>query len=906
MENKFENTIILIDGSSFLYRAYYGLTPMHSAKGVAVQAVFGFCRMIKKIMNTFKPHYMALVWDSKGKTVRHELYENYKSTRQAPPSDLFLQKELIQQFADLISLKQIEHPGIEADDLMFSLAQDLRKQGYNILLITSDKDMGQMVEGDIIIFDPFKDSFIDAKKLEEKYGFPISKLVFYFALIGDSSDNIPGVRGIGPKGATDLVKQFDSLTDLYNNIEKVPKERTRHLLLESRDDAFLSEKLFKLHYYPQSLVGQDFIFDENKWPQARPLFEELNFKSLLKDLPLPTTAVTEIASTEREFVHGRYHFITVVMHEQLQEIVELFKTHKVCALDTETDSLRALESNLLGISVCFQASTAYYIPYGHHNTQQLTKAEVLTALKPFLEDATIQKYFHHAKYDQKVLYRAGIEVKGITFDTLIAASLVTPDWQRIGLKALSDFYFHEPMLSYEEVVKARGYKNFAEVPLKLATDYAAGDAHQTWQLVPVLKKELKEHDQTKLYYEIELPLIQVLYAMEKEGIILDVSVLKKLDEHVSRDLINLRKQIIDLVGEQWRDINLNSSKQLEELLFVYLHLAPVKKTIQKTGYSTDQEVLKELAKTHPVPSLVVKYRELAKLKNTYIDSLPEYINPETGRIHTTFRQTAVATGRLASFDPNLQNIPTSSPTDIYVRAAFKAPAGSVFLSADYSQIELRVLAYFSQDETLIKAFKENKDIHALTATVLFDVPLDQVTHEQRKVAKRINFSILYGLTPYGLSKDLDIPLSMARIYIDKYMAQFPGITKWMDQVIEETNQFGYVTTYWGRRRYISGIYEKNKSLYEAARRIAINTKAQGTAAELMKKGMIDLYAQLQQQNLHTKLVLQIHDELLLAVPENEIERVQKLVAQTLEHVVQWNIPLVITTRIGHDWHEVTK
>ncbi len=907
MKQKFnpEKTVFLVDGSSFLYRAYYAIRPMHTSKGVTVQAVYGFCRMINKLMKDFSPHYFAVVWDSKGKTVRQEMYQDYKATRQAPPSDLFEQKELIHKFTEAIKLKQVAKVGVEADDLMYSLAQDFHAHTFTTVLITSDKDMLQVVSDQVYVFDPFKDIVIDKIVAQEKFGFPVEKLPFYFALIGDSSDNIPGVRGIGPKTAEELVKQFNSLEDLYTNIDRVPKERTRELLTASRDNAFLSEKLFLLRYYDLETKKDEFEFKAEQWSFARPLFEELEFKSLLKELPQgPETIQKKILSE-----HKKYNFKAVTTKEQLDELCALIKEKQLVALDTETNSLKALEADLVGLSLCVEHKTAYYIPVGHRDAQtkellptQLPKEIIISALKPILEDKNIKKYLHHTNFDALVLYGAGIDLTGVVFDTLLAASLVMQDWQSIGLKSLSEFFLQESMLSYEDVVKNNGYKNFSFVPLELATEYAAADAHQTFSLVPHLQEQLKKFDQEKLFYDIEVPLVELLFSLEKEGIILNRQTLDLLNIRVTAELEQLKSDIIALIGEHNKNINLNSPKQLQELLFVELKLNPVKKTTEKKAYSTDQEVLQELAKVHIVPRLIMKYRELFKLKSTYIDALPSYINPKTGRVHTTFSQTSAATGRLASYDPNLQNVPAG----VEVRTAFEAPEKFIFLSADYSQIELRVLAYLSQDQTLIKAFLAGEDVHALTATVLFDVSLDNVTHDQRQVAKRINFSILYGLTPYGLSKDLDIPFNTAKQYIEKYLEQYPGVMAWMEKVVEETRNNGYVTTYWGRRRYLPGIYEKNRSLYELARRMAINTVAQGTAAEIMKIGMLNLSQKLNEKNLGAKILLQIHDELLLAVPEQEIVQTQKLVAETLQNVVNWNVPLVVTTRTGKNWEEVSK
>ncbi len=898
-DSKVQNSVFIIDGSSFLYRAYYSIRPLHAPDGKPVQAVYGFCRMIKKILDSYDPHFMVLVWDSKGKTARHDLYPEYKSTRQAVPNDLIAQKELIQRFADIISIPQLQMPGIEADDLMFSLAKELEHEQIDSILVTSDKDLRQALSERIEVLDPFKDEFITRQSLEQKIEFPISKLPFYYALLGDSSDNIPGVKGVGPKNAKELVQQFESLEDLYTNIDKVRSDRIRELCLTSRDNAFLSLELFLLRYHELHMSKASCMINPDTWKQAYPFFTELNFKSLLKNI---NQQPTEKKPTISEV--GNYQFITITQEEELRELCNQIKQAKKCAIDTETTGLTALAGVMVGISVCVEEGKAYYIPFGHKTSEtQLSRTLVFGLLKAVFEDTAIAKYLHHAKFDMLMLASEGIELKNVVFDTMIAANLVVEDGQRIGLKYLSSLYLQEPMMSFSDVVTGKDCKDFSYVPLPLATQYAAADAHQTLQLQRVFEKELEKKQLTQVFHDIEMPLMQVLFEMEREGIQLDTSILKTMSVAIDKELSSLHQQIIDLIGPTESCINLNSPKQLEELLFVKLQLPVVKKTAQKTGYSTDQDVLRVLATIHPVPGLIMRYRELFKLKSTYVDALQEYAYPETGKIHTTFSQTGVSTGRLSSSGPNLQNIPVDK---YHIRSAFKAPEGHLFLSADYSQIELRVLAYLSQDSTLLEAFAQNKDIHALTAAGLFGVPLDQVTHEQRQLGKRINFSILYGLTPHGLSKDLGITHALARNYIDTFMKQYQGVAAWMEKVIEETKSQGYVTTHWGRRRYLPGIYERNKSLYELAKRVAINTKAQGTAAEIMKLGMIKLATILKQEKWQAKIVLQIHDELLLHVPVAEALKIEKKVLEVLQTIVSWNVPLLATTRIGANWQEVTK
>lgn len=898
-----KNTIFLIDGSSFLYRAYYGTRPLHTSKGEPVQAVYSFCRMIKKLIDQFSLQYAALVWDSKGPTIRHQMYGDYKATRQAPPSDLFTQKERIVHFAELIGLHQISEIGYEADDLMFAVAKDMAAQGYKVVLVTADKDMGQTLTDSIFLFDYFKDQLLAKAAFEEKIGFPVEKLPFYFALLGDSSDNIPGVTGIGKKTAQELVTQFDSLEDLYVRIDTITSPRIKNTLLTNKDNAFLSRQLFLLTYVQTGTTLDNLALNAAQWNFARPLFMELEFKSLLQDVvATKEQQQTFIAQKIEDIKKKNFKRITTPL--ELGAVVAEIEAAQRVAIDTEGDGIDPLTCNLVGISLCTNEQVAYYIPFGHVTGEpQLPYEYVKSALASVLTDTKITKYFHHAKFDLHLLAAKGIEVKGPIFDTMIAASLVTKDWQRIGLKQLALFYFNEHMLTFEEVVKANKFGNFSRVPLELATYYAANDAYQTFKLAQLFKEELIKEGMQELFATIEMPLMYVLYAMETKGIYTDRSILQTLDVQLNLALAEIEQTIKTMVPESQAAINLNSPKQIEQLLFYELKLPPQKKSDKGTGYSTDQEVLEALAKLHPVPALILKYRELFKLQSTYAQSLQEYIHPRDQRIHSTFSQTRVATGRLASFDPNMQNIPASGP-GLAIRAAFKPIDGHVFIAADYSQIELRVLAYLSQDVALMKAFADGRDIHRETAARLFDVPFNQVTHDQRQIGKRINFSILYGLTPYGLSKDLDISYAQAKQYIDKYFAQFPGVRQWMDSIIQEVQQKGYVTTYWGRRRYIPAIYEKNRVLYEEAKRIAINTVAQGTAAEIVKLGMLALQEKLHEQG--AAMLLQIHDELLIEAPIQKTAAIEKMIKQTLEGITNWNVPLEATIKTGGNWQEVSK
>ncbi|HEX4068774.1 MAG TPA: DNA polymerase, partial [Candidatus Babeliales bacterium] len=646
----------------------------------------------------------------------------------------------------------------------------------------------------------------------------------------------------------------------------------------------------------------------------RSLFEELGFKSLL--VTAGETKEERARDIQQKIEYWKkYDFITVTTTQQLHEMCEHLINKGAFALDTETTGLSPLEVDLVGISFSVDEGVAYYVPCGHKTgEQQLSCDEILVILKPMLEDAQYKKYLHNAKYDQLVLSSHGIELAGVALDTLVGANLIIKEWQSAGLKKLSHAFFHEEMLTFEDVVrrqpdeaspKTGKYKDFSYVPLELASLYSCADSYQTYRLVAIIEdafaKDQKLHD---LYRNIEHPLIEVLYEMEKEGVNLNTYLLRELDHKVVADLAVIDAEIAQVVGKE--KINLNSPAQMEHLLFDVLQLPPQKKS-PKGKYSTDAEVLKILATMHPIPVLIIKYRELAKLKNTYIDALPTYVNIKTNRVHTTFSQTSVATGRLASSNPNLQNIPAdASGYGIEVRAAFVAGAGRLFISADYSQIELRVLAYLSQDANLMHAFLHGYDIHTETAARLFDVTVIDVTHEQRQLGKRINFSVLYGMTPYGLSKDLGIPFRDAKKYIERYFEQYPQVSVWMESVIEFAKKHEYVETLWGRRRYIPTIYEKNRTMYEEACRIAINTVAQGTAAEIMKLGMLAVRKELQNNFKDSCIVLQIHDELIISVPEHDAAAVEKMVKRVLESVVSWNIPLEVSTRSGVDWKEITK
>lgn len=894
-------SLVIIDGSYFLYRAFYGLRPLTAPDGTPVGALFGFCRMIKKIIDTLRPDHLCIAWDSATMTHRKELYSNYKAQRQETPFEISHQRTLIQEFAQTIGIAQYSADGYEADDILYSISTDLQAHFDRIILVTADKDMAQMVNDTIVMYDAFTETFMGHQEVITKFGVPPERLRLYLALIGDSSDNIPGVSGIGPKAAQKLCATYATLDALYDDIHTIMPESVRKKLITGREQAVLSYALVQLKPVPFKVSAEQTAFDSHQWLLGRAFFHQWGFQSLLKELP--PTQQTLTTSFAQEY---GYTFALVQTVEELDRICSIIRAAGRCAVDTETTGGSVIDAQLVGISLCAHHGTAWYIPIGHRtDAPQIEWSALVSVLKPLLEDRSLTIICHNAQYDRIILEKIGIYMH-VSFDTLIAAGLTTTsETERINLKALSTRVLNETMCSFKEVMATGHYTNFADVPLTVALDYAAADAHQTAQLEPILKAQLEQEQELTLFNSIEMPLIPLLAEMTQRGIPVDKEELRTSGHAIEKALQEVEDAIRTTAGPAAATINLNAPRQIEKLLFEELKLTPVKKTASGS-YSTDSEVLEELAREHLIAQLLLTYRGLFKIKTTYIDTLPTFINQQTGRIHASFSQTATATGRLACSEPNLQNIPVDRYSGHSIRQAFKAPEGMQFISADYSQIELRVLAFLSQDATLVSAFLKDEDIHATTAAKIYQVPLDAVTHEQRQRGKRINFSILYGLTPYGLSRELAIPLKEAKIAIEAYFEHYPQVALWMNTVIESTKQTGYVTTHWGRRRYLPGIHEKNKNLYDLACRIAVNTVAQGTAAEIMKLGMIALDAHYKKTASGAEIMLQIHDELIIAAPSAVASAIAEQSKIILEQVVAWPIPLKVTTRIGSDWDAITK
>ncbi len=912
-----KDALFLIDGSYFLYRSYFAMPPLYSSAGRPTQATHAFCRILNKLIRDFDPQHIAVVWDTKGGSFRNEIYEEYKANRPEPPSDLFVQKEDIMRFIEAIDMPNIAQAGYEADDLIGSLVKN--NTAKQTVIVGADKDMFQLLhDGDVVILDPFKDRLIDTQDFEEEKGFHPEKVPFYFALLGDASDNIPGVAGVGKKTATDLVMKFDSLDDLYNNLESVEKKRVRNLLTEQKENAYLSLKLFTIDYKGLKLKSSDTSFDKNNWANAAPLFEELELRTLLRGLRKNFGEGAQPDQEKQQSLFAAapvWKCIIVDTDAALNAMIEKLKKDKVFAFDTETTGVMPLVDELVGISFASDKKQAYYIPFGHPDDEQhsqLNREETIEKLKPIFAAKSIKKILHAAKFDELVVSQYGVEVENIIFDTLIAAGLLKKEWEKINLKELSSRLLGEQMKTFKEVM-GKQYKVFSQVPTANGAEYGAHDALQTFKLYDVLKKDLDKPANKKVkkvFDDIELPLNKVLTKMEKVGIMFDADAIKDVTRKVQQQIKKIEEKIFAAIPEEYHAVNderlnLNSTKQIESLLFDCLGLPVIKKS-KKGGRSTNQEVLHELGKQHPVPNLITSYRELNKLKSTYLDPLPECVNKKTGRIHTSYSQVMTSTGRLASSNPNLQNIPASHDYGVLIRSAFVAPRGSRLLSADYSQVELRILAHMSGDENLTQVFLDDKDIHAQTASQLFDVELDKVAHEQRQVGKRINFSIMYGLTPYGLARDLDIKPAEAKEYINKYFERYPGVAQWMDDIVEQATEQGYVESLWGRRRWIPQLRERNRMRYELGKRIAINTPIQATQADIIKIAMINIDQAFQDEGLAAKILLQIHDELIFEVPVSELESAEKIVKKQMESVVRWRVPIVVNMRSGKNWGELTK
>jgi DNA polymerase-1 len=884
--------LFLIDGSSYIFRAFFAIRGLSNSKGLPTNAIFGFTSMLLKILKDHKPDGVAVVFDTKAPTFRTELYEAYKANRPEMPDDLAVQIPYIKKVVEAFRIPSLEQEGYEADDLIGTLAKKAEQDGLEVVIVSGDKDLLQLVSEKVIVLDTMKDAQKGLREVKERFGVTPERLPDIMGLAGDSIDNIPGVPGIGEKTAVDLIKRFGSLDSLLDKVnkaaEKELKTKVRENLIAHKDQALLSRDLATIDtHVPLEIRWADFLLSLPDEEILRPLFKELEFHKFLQDLFAQKTVSYE-----------NYHLITD--EEGLGELVAGLQEADNFSVDLETTSRDPIIAKVVGLSFSHRPHEAYYIPVGHDYPgvpTQLPASQVLGSLKPLLEDAKKGKYGQNIKYDYLVLRRYGVRIAEIACDTMIASYLLNPTKRSHSLEAIAQEYLEHQMITYKEVTeKGQG---FQKVDLQQAMQYSGEDADVTFLLAEMLMKKLEEEGLKDLFLGIELPLVEVLAEMELWGVKIDPDLLHDLSKELEARLWDLQKSVFDIVGEEF---NINSTQQLGKILFEKLKLPVIKKT--KTGYSTDVGVLQELAKDHELPRVVLDYRSLTKLKSTYVDALPKLIDPSTGRVHTSYNQTVTATGRLSSSDPNLQNIPIRTEDGRRIREAFVPEDNWWMISADYSQIELRILAHLSGDTTLIEAFQEDEDIHARTASEIFGLDPERITPQMRREAKVINFGIIYGMSPYGLANELGVEPKVAAEYINEYFRRYHGVKTYLDGILTEAKKNGYVTTLYNRRRYVPEIKSSNRTARQFAERTAINTPIQGTAADLIKIAMNRIYRRIRDLNLKTKLIMQVHDELVLEAPADEAEQVEHMVKEEMEGVIDMVVPLKVSVAQGRNWGEI--
>jgi len=878
--------LFLIDGSSYIYRAFYAIRHLSNSKGFPTNAIYGFTQMLLKVLKDHQPDYLAVVFDSKAPTFRSETFKKYKANRPAMPDGLIPQIPYIKKIVEGYRIATLQMDGYEADDLIGTAAKGLESE-VDVVIITGDKDLLQLVGKQIQVYDTMKEKRYGQEEVVERFGVSPEQVVEVMGLAGDAVDNIPGVPGIGEKTAIELIKAFGSIENLLNHLDQIPQKKMRERLENNVDLARLSRQLATVRTdVPITCQKEDFVLSAPDSGALRELFKELEFNKMLRELP--EEVPQEKPDRDYRLVIDRDVFLSL-----LRDLRE----SKCFAIDVETTSIYPMWAKLVGISLSHTSHQAFYIPIGHQEGEQLPLPWVLEQLKPLLEDEEVKKVGQNIKYDWIVLKHHGIDLRGIQCDTMIASYLLNPTKHNHNLGEIAREYLDREVTDYKEVTGGKSV-TFDLVDLAKARDYSCEDADVTFQLFHLLLPKLKEGECEELFEEVEMPLSTVLAKMEMNGVKIDVDLLSDFSKEIEGQLLQKIEQIYLLAGEAF---NINSSQQLGKILFDKLKLPVIKKT--KTGFSTDMEVLEKLSIHHDLPLEIIGYRNLSKLKSTYIDALPKLLHPETGRVHTSYNQTVTATGRLSSSDPNLQNIPIRTDEGNRIRQAFIPEKGYVLVSADYSQIELRILAHLSQDEVLIGAFWNYEDIHSRTASEIFGIPMEQVTSVMRREAKVINFGIIYGMSAYGLSQQLKKEPRVAQAYIDEYFKKYTGVQAYIQRSLEEARKKGFVTTLLNRRRYLPEINSQTIAIRQAAERMAINTPLQGTAADMIKVAMIRIQNQLEEHYPSAKMIMQVHDELVFEVPEGEIESTLSMIRDEMETVMELSIPLKVSISSGKNWAE---
>jgi len=909
--------IIIIDAFALIFRAYYALPPLTNKDGTVVNAVYGFFNTIFNIYRDYKPDYLCVAFDMEKPTFRKEMYKEYKAQREAPPEDFKPQIPIITNLLKHLNIQTYGVPGFEADDVIGSICatKSIDNKDTISYILTGDLDTLQLVDDNtkVITFKKGMSETLeyDEEAVEKKYdGIKPAQVIEIKALKGDASDNIPGVKGIGEKGAIKLIKEFGSLDGVYENIESDKiTDRVREMLKEQKEMAYISKKLstivtdidlsFKLEDCKPKEYDQDKVMAE---------LQHLEFKSLINKMPQFGEKKIANQKPSEEIRKPEGHtYKTITSESDFTSFLTELKNQKEFVFDTETTSLDPFNAELLGISFSWQEDVAFYLAITSKSGDGLfedstTNSQWLNQLKPIFADEAIKKIGHNLKYDIEILDQQGFEVKGIHFDTMVGAYLLSAGDRTYDLDSLSFREFGYKKIAYNDLVgTGKEEIKLIDVPLTKLGYYSCEDADFTYRLYKKFSKTLKDEGMSQLMAAIEMPLVEVLITMEENGVLIDPEYLKKLSQEAEKSIERLEKEIYKVAGEEF---NIASPNQLQEVLFDKLQLSTQGIAKTKTGYSTAASELEKLHGLHPIIDSISEYRELAKLKSTYLDALPELINKKTGRIHTSFNQTITATGRLSSTNPNVQNIPIRSELGRMTRKAFIAPQGFKIVSADYSQIEIRLVAHYSQDSNLLKIFKEGKDVHTSTAAQIHGITEEEVTKQIRSTAKEVNFGIIYGLGPFGLAQRTGLTREEAKKFIEKYFEKFPGIKKYIDEAVSKAKEFGYAETLFGRRRYLPDLNSNAAMMRSAAERIAVNMPLQGTAADLIKIAMIRVQEKLNEISPNTKMILQVHDELVFEVPEADVEKVSKFVKETMEKAHTFTVPIIVDVNSADNWGEL--
>jgi len=898
--------LVLVDGSSFLFRAYHAVPPLTGPQGMPTNAIHGVTNMLRKLIEVHKTEYFTVVFDAPGKTFRNDMYDQYKANRPPMPDDLRVQIEPLHNLIKAMGIPLIMESGVEADDVLGALAQDAVKSGFNVVISTGDKDMAQLVNENITLENTMSNTTMNIEGVIEKFGVKPEQIIDYLALMGDTADNIPGVPKVGPKTAAKWLGIYETLDNLIENADKI-KGKVGESLRANLDQLPLSRDLTTI----KCDLGLNYSIDDLKCqPQdkaeLKDQLEQLGFSTWVRMLgATPVSAVKKPEIEEKEIVSEiKADYETILTQDRFDHWLEQLNQAELFAFDTETTSLNYTDAEIVGVSFAIEAGKAAYVPLAHEYPdvpEQLDRASILNSLKPLLEDPNKQKLGQNLKYDANVLANYDIELQGIKHDTMLESYVFNSTATKHNMDDLAKKYLAVETIHYEDIA-GKGAKQicFSEVPIDQAGPYAAEDADITLKLHQTLSKKLNEEPLLqKLYKEIEVPLISVLSRIERNGVLIDSPMLDQQSLELANHIIGIEQHAHDLAGQVF---NLGSPKQIQEILYDKQNLPVLKKT-PKGQPSTAESVLQELAIDYPLPKLILEYRSMSKLKSTYTDKLPQQVNDKTGRVHTSYHQAVAATGRLSCSDPNLQNIPIRNSEGRKIRQAFIAPEGYKLIAADYSQIELRIMAHLSADEGLLTAFSNGVDIHSATAAEVFDVSVDLVTTDLRRSAKAINFGLIYGMSAFGLAQQLGLSRKQAQSYIDLYFARYPGVKAYMDNIREQAKEQGYVETLFGRRLYLPEINARNAARRQYAERTAINAPMQGTAADIIKIAMINTQQWLEDSQSTSKMIMQVHDELVFEVPEQQVESFSNKIREIMCSAAKLDVPLIVDIGVGNNWDE---